>query len=219
MSGFSHIFKHDGAFLRGWDGLVVVHGGISQLNFAYQSGSACENIFSMKRLTAILCLTIAVLLGSAGVGYALPPCPGSPLLEVTSPSDFAHWHNCEGQFTVAASVPIFGGDKYVGEFRNGKEHGQGTYTSANGNKYVGEFKNGERQGHFTVTFANGDKYVGKYRNNKRTGQGTYNWANGDKYVGEHRDGKEHGQGTYTYADGRKYVGEFKNGEFHGKGIQ
>ena len=97
----------------------------------------------MKRLAATLCLTIAVLLGSAGVGYALPPCPGSPLLEVTSPSDFAHWHNCEGQFTVAASVPIFGGDKYVGEFRNGTANGQGTATLANGQIKEGIWKGGK----------------------------------------------------------------------------
>ncbi|MGY9002735.1 MAG: hypothetical protein ACKVIF_06045, partial [Rhodospirillales bacterium] len=30
----------------------------------------------MKRLTATICLTIAVLLGSTGMASALPPCPG-----------------------------------------------------------------------------------------------------------------------------------------------
>ena len=44
----------------------MVHGYTSQLNFACQSDSACENIFPMERLAATLCLTIAVLLGSAG---------------------------------------------------------------------------------------------------------------------------------------------------------
>ena len=34
------------------------------------------------------------------------------------------------------------GDKYVGEFKDGKKHGQGTYTYTDGRKYVGEFKNG-----------------------------------------------------------------------------
>ena len=32
------------------------------------------------------------------------------------------------------------GEKYVGEWKDGKEDGQGTYTYANGDKYVGEFK-------------------------------------------------------------------------------
>ena len=32
------------------------------------------------------------------------------------------------------------GDKYVGEYKDDKRHGQGTYTYANGDKYVGEYK-------------------------------------------------------------------------------
>jgi len=130
-----------------------------------------------------LCLIIAVLLGSAGVAYALPVCEGSPL--VGSQFGIYTWDGCEGTFTFA------NGDKYVGEFRNGKRHGQGTNTLANGNKYVGEFRNG-----------------------KPNGQGTNTFANGNKYVGEHRDGKKNGQGaftfTFTFANGNKYVGEIEN---------
>ena len=79
----------------------------------------------MKRLTATLCLTIAVLLGSAGVSLALPPCSGG------------YYDNCFGTRTYAS------GDKYVGEYRGGKRHGQGTFTYAKGGKYVGELKDGE----------------------------------------------------------------------------
>ena len=32
---------------------------------------------------------------------------------------------------------------YVGEFKDGKYHGQGTYTYPDGRKYVGEFKDDE----------------------------------------------------------------------------
>ncbi|MDP6250197.1 MAG: hypothetical protein QGH26_05240 [Candidatus Pacebacteria bacterium] len=38
--------------------------------------------------------------------------------------------------------------KYVGEFKDGKQHGQGTYTHASGKKYVGEWKDGEFHGLF-----------------------------------------------------------------------
>ena len=34
------------------------------------------------------------------------------------------------------------GRKYVGEFRDGKRHGQGTFTLADGSKEVGKFKDG-----------------------------------------------------------------------------
>jgi hypothetical protein len=56
------------------------------------------------------------------------------------------------------------GDKYVGEWKDGKGHGQGTYTWASGSKYVGEWKDGKRQGQGTYTFGKGpnegDRYVG-----------------------------------------------------------
>ena len=69
----------------------------------------------MKKLLTTLCLMLAVLIGSTGVSYALPSCPHSK----TSP-----WSNCFGTFTFA------NGNKYVGEFKDGKPHGQGTNTYA-----------------------------------------------------------------------------------------
>ena len=35
------------------------------------------------------------------------------------------------------------GDKYVGEYKDGERHGQGTYTWSDGSKYVGEYEDGE----------------------------------------------------------------------------
>ena len=35
------------------------------------------------------------------------------------------------------------GSKYAGEFKDGKEHGQGTYTWSDGRKYVGGVKDGK----------------------------------------------------------------------------
>jgi hypothetical protein len=81
------------------------------------------------------------------------------------------FHNCFGTHVYP------NGDKYVGEFRDGMSHGQGTYYSL----ADGEFK--------------GDKYVGEFRDGMPNGRGTYSYADGDKYVGEWRDGKSHGQGT------------------------
>tara|TARA_Y100000588_G_scaffold9371_1_gene10455 strand:+ start:179 stop:691 length:513 start_codon:yes stop_codon:yes gene_type:complete len=62
-------------------------------------------------------------------------------------------------------------EKYVGEYRDDKQHGQGTYTFGPSSQWAGE------------------KYVGEYRNGKRNGQGTFTFADGNKYVGEFRDGK------------------------------
>ena len=38
------------------------------------------------------------------------------------------------------------GSKYFGQMKNGKGHGQGTYTYANGDKYVGRWKNSKKNG-------------------------------------------------------------------------
>ena len=58
----------------------------------------------------------------------MPPCPEDQT---------QRYHNCFGTFTTSD------GDKYVGEYKDGKKHGQGTYTFADGSKYVGEYKDGK----------------------------------------------------------------------------
>jgi hypothetical protein len=119
----------------------------------------------------------------AAAQSSLPPCPVS-----------GYKHNCSG----TQSYP---NGAYVGEFKDGKFNGQGTYTHSSGNKYVGEFKDGMRHGQATFTFASGDKYVGEYKDDKRSGRGTFTFADGGKYVGEYKDGKQNGQGIEYYSNG------------------
>jgi len=133
----------------------------------------------------------------------LPPCLGDPAT--------SFWTNCVGTLTHS------NGEKYVGEFRADKFHGQGTYTFPSGQKYVGEYRDGKRNGQGTLTFPDGHKYVGEYRDGNRNGQGTLTFPNGEKYVGEFKDGNFHGQGTHTLPNGEKYVGEFKDGKQNGLG--
>ena len=104
----------------------------------------------MRKLTATLGLTLAVLMGSAGVTAAsdLPPCTG------------AYWSNCTGTETYG------NGSKYVGEFKDAKRHGQGTYTWPSGNKYVGEHKDNKRHGQGTFTWPSGDQDVGMFINDR-----------------------------------------------------
>jgi hypothetical protein len=132
----------------------------------------------MKSILILLSLFIS------SVSFAqsnLPPCTSEP------------FNNCYGNFTYP------NGDKYVGEWKDDKKNGQGTYTWGDGSQW------------------NGDKYVGQYIDGKGTGQGTYTFANGDKYLGQFFAGKRTGQGTYTFADGEKYVGQFKDDNYDGFG--
>ena len=114
------------------------------------------------------------------------------------------------------------GDKYVGDFVDGKRSGKGTYTWASGNKYIGDFIDGKRTGNGTFIWASGDKYdgdkyVGGFVDGKRSGKGTYTWASGNKYIGDWVDGKRTGKGTYIWVSGDKYVGDFVDGKRSGKG--
>ena len=52
------------------------------------------------------------------------------------------------------------GDKYEGEFLNGKIHGKGIYIYANGDKYEGVFVNGKLTSKGTFTCSNGNRFTG-----------------------------------------------------------
>jgi hypothetical protein len=155
----------------------------------------------MKALALMLTLVAGSVLAQSG----LPPCDSNTTAT-------AIWTNC---FGIHSDI---NGNKYVGEWRDGTFHGQGTTIWATGDKHVGEYGNGERNGQGTHTSVNGDKYIGTYKDSKRSGYGTFSSVNGDKYVGEVGNGQPNGQGVYTFSSGDKYVGEFKDGTRNGQGL-
>ena len=59
---------------------------------------------------------------------------------------------------------------------------------AYGNKYVGEYLDGKYHGQGTFTNDNGDNTSGNTGTAKDTGKGTYTFADGNKYAGEWKDG-------------------------------
>ena len=96
-------------------------------------------------------------------------------------------------------------DTYIGEFKNSKRHGQGTFTRS-----WADFK---AQGSKSFDKANGfcvpQDYIGLYTrkieqsglwiNGKFNGYGTKDLGyNRGTYVGEFKNGKRHGEGTITY---------------------
>jgi hypothetical protein len=111
-------------------------------------------------------------------------------------------------------------DKYIGssEVSSGCvsgdcNNGFGTYISKSGDKYTGNFKNGKYSGAGTYVFTAGDTYNGDFVNGTYEGQGTYTFANGNKYVGEFSAGTYNGIGTLYYANGTTKSGKFVNGEY------
>ena len=122
----------------------------------------------MKRLLPVLMGFVFLLLSSTE-GWSLPPCPG--YYNTTT------WTDCFGTYNFPS------GNKYVGEWKDGKRNGQGTYYYLADNKFKG------------------DKYVGEFRDGKYYGQGTLTYAGGHKYVGEFKDSRFNGQGIFYYGVG------------------
>ena len=61
-------------------------------------------------------------------------------------------------------------------------NGVGTYRFPSGNKYVGNFKDYKREGQGTFYFQNGDQFTGSWANNTEK-EGTYTFATGGQYQG------------------------------------
>ena len=57
---------------------------------------------------------------------------------------------------------VYDNGYYIGELKNGKRHGKGTYYWNAGDKYEGEWKNGKRNGYGIMTFADGSIKEGQW---------------------------------------------------------
>ena len=100
--------------------------------------------------------------GASGSGSARSPRSG-PMAACQGPAP--SWSDCIG----AVSLPD--GARYVGEFKDGKYSGLGTYQFFDGRRYVGELKDGKRSGQGIFTLPDGIKYVGEYKDDKLNGVG------------------------------------------------
>lgn len=109
------------------------------------------------------------------------------------------------------------GDKYAGQFKNGRIHGPGILTYKDGSKYIGNWDNQQRSGEGRMIFANRNEYLGMFSDNQINGEGTMKYTNGNVYKGQWLDGRPHGRGIFTYANEDHYDGMFFNGQCEGRG--
>ena len=117
----------------------------------------------------------------------------------------------------------YNGVTYVGSWKKGKKHGKGVdslpYDKVNdcSEKYVGEFKNDKRNGRGTFYLYDKkgiveEKYIGEWKNNKPHGKGTLSFFKKlqQKYRGDFKNGNRHGRGILTNIHGDKLEGVWKD---------
>jgi hypothetical protein len=106
---------------------------------------------------------------------------------------------------------------YTGEWKDGQVSGRGIKIWKEGDRYEGEFLNGKKTKGMKI-YLNGDCYNGEWKDEVRQGRGTYVWVIGDRYEGEWEMGNLHGYGSYHWADSRVYTGEWRRHNQEGRGI-
>ena len=100
---------------------------------------------------------------------------------------------------------------YKGQVKDGKPNGLGVMIYLNGWKYIGGWKNGYYHGQGSLTFSdNGRKYVGEFKDGEYHGQGTFTNSLRSKYVGSWKNGRMW-NGTNYDRDGR-IMEKFVNGK-------
>ncbi|TAG18822.1 MAG: 2-isopropylmalate synthase, partial [Rhodobacterales bacterium] len=87
------------------------------------------------------------------------------------------------------------GSVYEGAFKDGRQHGTGTYRLPSGFEYSGDWIEGEI-----------------------VGQGTARYPNGSVYEGAFLNGQPDGNGKITAPDGRTYEGAWVQGQMTGQGV-
>ena len=101
------------------------------------------------------------------VAKAVPKNPKPPQNTNHCPSSYDRktWTHCVGTKTYA------NGNKYVGDWKDGKKHGQGILTYGlnsqfAGGRYAGEYKNGKGSGQGILTSADGKIEEGLFEKGK-----------------------------------------------------
>lgn len=131
----------------------------------------------------------------------------------------------EGQRTGKGSVDLKNGDNYLGDWKNGKFYGFGTYTYSEKNpvkvRFEGYFRRGFEDGAGTEFYKEGYHIKAKWDEGKIVGIGEIIWDKEHpteiKYVGEIHRGTKHGVGKQYYKNGDVFDGDWLFGKEEGLG--
>ncbi len=123
---------------------------------------------------------------------------------------------------------VYSDGKYVGRWKNGLRHGEGTFVDEDGTKYICNWVDDEPDGKGKIVYPDGSSFTGVIKKwQPYDGSGTIIGGN-YRYEGWIKKGLWQGKGSITYiekdersasgyADGDMYVGNFVDGLFQGEG--
>eukprot|EP00300_Choanocystis_sp_HF-7_P003478 c12660_g1_i2.p1 GENE.c12660_g1_i2~~c12660_g1_i2.p1 ORF type:complete len:271 (+),score=5.84 c12660_g1_i2:39-851(+) len=125
----------------------------------------------------------------------------------------------DNMFSGLGVLEFQNGDTYIGQFANDMPEGYGVmFLVRYGDRYEGQFHQGKRNGVGAFYRGNGEKFEGVFFNNLRHEHGCYTFRNGDEYRGEYKLGHEQGKALYISKDRKDQgldpymqAGEWKKG--------
>ncbi|MCC5945373.1 MAG: hypothetical protein JJT94_10580 [Bernardetiaceae bacterium] len=121
-----------------------------------------------------------------------------------------------GKFHGEGQMFYKSGGIYKGSFQQGERHGEGVYIWSDQSRYKGQWAKNKRNGRGTMLYRNKGRYEGEWEDNQRQGRGIMHYPNGDRYTGEWHQNLQQGTGTIRYMDGTRESGEWKLGKLQNK---
>ena len=136
----------------------------------------------------------------------LPPKPTLPNLPCREPPP-------PSLPSVQPDYEFANGAHYYGQMAGGHPaDGKATMVFPTGNRYDGQFQDGKRNGCGTYSFSDGRRYIGQFRDDQFEGLGIWLLGDGDRYVGRFQKNRCDGEGIFLFKDGRFERGTWKNGK-------
>ncbi|MDB9517597.1 MORN motif-containing protein [Roseofilum reptotaenium CS-1145] len=192
--------------------------------------------FSFKHYLSLTFLAVLIALGGkpyAAKSQPAPP-PNPPGGGGQLGTDEELVPNCVPNVaTGKVKCSYSNGDRYQGDFLNGRPHGVGVYIFFGGNRYEGNFLNGQPHGQGVLIRADDTRFEGIFENGTLTGTanrpGTIVFSTGEVYQGSlelfpvpgnptRQTSRPNGRGVFIFPDSSRYQGEFFQGQILGQGI-
>lgn len=101
------------------------------------------------------------------------------------------------------------------------QNGKGVFIFPSGNRYEGDWKDGKRHGSGILVMPSGDRYEGGFKKDEFSGYGIYTWKkSGQSYSGQWVNGNRHGEasvcglGLFGSCERQVYVNDKKSHTIH-----